>query len=45
METIINKPDVVKLMREIREQLSMDITNMSFAEQKAYLKNQILRNL
>jgi len=41
MEAIINKPDVVKLMREIREQFSLDIMNMSFGEQKAYLKKRL----
>ena len=28
-------------MREIREKLSLEIMNMSFEEQKKYLKNQI----
>lgn len=41
MEATINKPDVVKLMREIREQFSLDIMNMSFGEQKAYLKKRL----
>ena len=30
--------DAVKTMREIRDQLSHEIMNMSFAEEKAYLK-------
>ncbi len=30
--------DAVKSMREIRDQLSREIMNMSFAEQKAYLR-------
>ena len=42
MEATINKPDVVKLMREIRDQFSLDIMNMSFEEQKSYLKKRIL---
>ena len=41
MEAIINKPDVVKLMREIRDKLNLDIMNMSFEEQKAYLKKRL----
>ena len=38
METTINKPNVVKLMREIRDQLTFEIMNMSFEEQKAFFK-------
>ena len=30
--------DAVKTMREIRDQMSREIMNMSFAEEKAYLK-------
>lgn len=30
--------DAVKSMREIRDQLSKEIMNMTFAEEKAYLK-------
>jgi hypothetical protein len=30
--------DAVKTMREIRDQLSREIMNMTFAEEKAYLK-------
>ncbi|RLD77325.1 MAG: hypothetical protein DRJ10_12140 [Bacteroidetes bacterium] len=41
METTINKTDIVKLMREIRDQFSLDIMNMSFGEQKAYLKKHL----
>lgn len=41
METVINKPNVVKLMREIRDQFSLDIMNMSFEEQKAYIKKML----
>ena len=39
MNTTINKPNVVKLMPEIRDQFSLDIMNMSFEEQKLYVKN------
>ena len=30
--------DAVKTLREIRDQLSKEIMNMTFAEEKAYLK-------
>ena len=30
--------DAVKTMREIRDQISKEIMNMTFAEEKAYLK-------
>lgn len=30
--------DAVKTMREIRDQMSREIMNMTFAEEKAYLK-------
>ena len=30
--------DAVKTMREIRDQFSKEIMNMTFAEEKAYLK-------
>jgi hypothetical protein len=30
--------DAVKTMREIRDQLSKEIMNMTFAEEKAYLR-------
>ena len=39
MEATINKSNIVKLMREIREQFSLEIMNMSFEEQKLFLKN------
>ncbi|MBI5216974.1 MAG: hypothetical protein HY960_14565 [Ignavibacteriae bacterium] len=42
MKREINKEekvfDAVKTMREIRDQLSKEIMNMTFAEEKAYLK-------
>ena len=41
MEAVINKQDVVKLMREIRNQFSLDIMNMNFNEQKAYIKKML----
>lgn len=30
--------DAVKMMRDIRDQMSREISNMTFAEEKAYLK-------
>ena len=41
MEAVINKPNVVKLMREIRDQFSLDIMNMNFEEQKTYIKKML----
>ena len=39
MKIKINKEfDSVKVMREIRDQFSKEILNMSFQEEKAYLK-------
>lgn len=42
MKTKVTKKDkdfdAVKTMREIRDQLSKEIMNMTFAEEKAYLK-------
>jgi hypothetical protein len=35
------KFDAVKMMREIRNKLSLETQNMSFEELKVYLKNQI----
>jgi hypothetical protein len=32
------KFDAVKMMRDIRDQMSREISNMTFAEEKAYLK-------
>lgn len=31
--------DAVKTMREIRDRMGREIANMTFAEEKAYLKN------
>ncbi|MCB9034602.1 MAG: hypothetical protein H6553_12250 [Chitinophagales bacterium] len=41
METIIVKPNLVKMMRDIRDQFSLDILDMSLEEQRAYIKKQI----
>ena len=36
--SLITDFDPVKMMREIRDELTSEIKNMSFAEEKAYLK-------
>ncbi len=47
MKTKTNKKekniDAVKTMREIRDQLSKEIMNMTFAEEKAYLKKLLVK--
>ena len=37
--------DAVKTMREIRDQLSREIMNMTFAEEKAYLKKLLAKKV
>ncbi len=44
MSNNINKTGLVKEMREIREQLSNEILNMTFKQEKMFIQNQ-LRNL
>ncbi|MBK5286753.1 MAG: hypothetical protein JJE25_15285 [Bacteroidia bacterium] len=39
------KFDAVKTMREIRDQLSKEIMNMTFAEEKAYLKKLLAKKI
>jgi hypothetical protein len=44
METtkkVEKKFDAVKMMRETRDQVTLETQNMSFEELKAYLKNKI----
>lgn len=41
MEKTINKPNVVELMREIRNNLGIDISKMTFEEEREYLKTQL----
>lgn len=38
MKTTEHKTSVVKHMRDIRNQVSMDIQNMSLQEQKVYMR-------
>jgi len=43
METIKKEKtfDAVKMMREVRDRISLETQNMTFAELKAYIQNQI----
>jgi hypothetical protein len=41
MKTVKRKQSMVDQMREIREQISCDIMNMSLAEERAYLNKQL----
>ena len=36
--------DAVKMMREIRDKISIETQNMTFEELKAYIKNQLADN-
>lgn len=46
METIKREKtfDAVKMMREIRDKISTETQNMSFAELKAYMKKKFTEN-
>jgi hypothetical protein len=41
MKTITNKTDLVKKMREIRDKLSIEIMDLTFEQEKEYIKNQL----
>lgn len=41
MKTITAKPDLVKKMREIRDKLSLEIMDMSFEQEKEFIKSQL----
>lgn len=41
MKTTTNKKDLVKKMREIRDKFSIEIMDMTFAQEKEYIKNQL----
>ncbi len=41
MKTTINKTDLVKKMRDIRDKFSMEIMDMTFEQEKEYIKNQL----
>lgn len=41
MKTTTNKKDLVKKMREIRDKFSIEIMDMTFDQEKEYIKNQL----
>ena len=41
MKTTTNKKDIVKKMREIRDKFSIEIMDMTFDQEKEYIKNQL----
>ena len=41
MKTITNKKDLVKKIRVIRDQLNIEIMDMTFEQEKEYIKNQL----
>ncbi len=41
MKTTTGKADIVKTMREIRDKLSLEIMDMTFAQEKEYIKSQL----
>ena len=41
MKTISNKTNIVKKMREIRDKFSIEIMDMTFDQEKEYIKNQL----
>lgn len=41
MKTTTNKADIVKKMRDIRDKFSMEIMDMTFEQEKKYIKNQL----
>jgi hypothetical protein len=41
MKTTPNRTDLVKKMREIRDKFSIEIMDMTFDQEKEYIKNQL----
>jgi hypothetical protein len=41
MKTITTKTDLVKKMREIRNKLSLEIMEMTFEQEREYIKKQL----
>jgi len=41
MKTTTNKTDLVKKMREIRDKFSEEILDMTWEQEKEYIKNQL----
>jgi hypothetical protein len=43
MKTTTNKTDLVKKMREIRDKFSIEIMDMTFEQEKEYIKMQLAK--
>lgn len=43
MKTKSNKTELVKKMREIRDKLSHEIMDLTFEQEKEYIKNQLVQ--
>jgi len=43
MKTTTKKIDLLKKMRDIRDELSLEIMDMSFDQEKKYIKNQLAK--
>ena len=41
MKTKISRPDIVKKMREIRDQFSLEIMEMTFEEEQEFIRKQL----
>ena len=41
MKTTTSRTDLVKKMREIRDKFSIEIMDMTFDQEKEYIKNQL----
>jgi len=41
MKTITNKTNSVKMMREIRDKISIEIMDMTLEQEREYIKNQL----
>jgi len=42
MKTTTNKKDLVKQIRDIRDKFSLEIMDMTFEQEKEYIKNQLV---
>jgi hypothetical protein len=43
MKTTTKKIDLLKKLRDIRDELSLEIMDMSFDQEKEYIKNQLAK--
>ena len=41
MKTMNSKPDMIKLMRKIRDKMSLDIVNMGLEQESEFLKREL----